>query len=210
MDTNSANHKNRTIMSYDALAGELAEGFDQYFEDYGRMDADFFLSRMNEGATILDVGCGVGTASRYFTERRCTPISADLSQEMLRVCQSRGLSRLVRLDLEELPFLYSTFDGIWAHTSLIHISKERLIETLRAFGKALKVGGALFIAILEGVGENYENRSGEERWFDYFQDGEFEDHVPSGYRILKVNKVEVPNRTFLNFQLVKMGENAQG
>jgi 2-polyprenyl-3-methyl-5-hydroxy-6-metoxy-1,4-benzoquinol methylase len=70
MDTNSADHKKRTVMSYDALAGELAEGFDQYFEDYGRLDADFFLSRMNEGATILDVGCGVGTASRYKKQKQ--------------------------------------------------------------------------------------------------------------------------------------------
>lgn len=208
METDSAEHKKRTVTAYDALAGELAEGFDQYFEDFGRLDADVFLGRLNEGDTILDVGCGVGTASMYFAERRCTPISADLSHEMLRVCQSRGLSRVVRLDLEELPFVHSSFDGIWAHTSLIHIDKDRLRETLRAFGNVLKDGGALFIALLEGVGEKYEKRSGEERWFVYFQEDEFKDYVPLEYRILNVSKVKVSTSNFLKYQLVKMDENA--
>src|SRR5689334_16720094 len=102
--------------AYDALVGELREGYDHHFESYARLEADHFLLRLRPGCRILDLGCGVRTASRYFAERGYTCVSADLSAEMLRECRRRGLANPVRLDLEALPFPAVSFEGIWAHT----------------------------------------------------------------------------------------------
>lgn len=209
MDKNTGEYKRRTMSAYDAQADELAEGFDHYFDNHGRLEAEIFLSKLNEGSAILDIGCGVGTASKYFLHQKYSPYCADLSYEMLKVCQGRGLYKLVRLDLEELPFEYSTFDGIWAHTSLIHIRKERIGKSLDGIGRALKAGGALFISLLEGEGERYEERNGEKSWFAYFKEGEFSQYVPEWYQIMKVGRVEIPNWTFLNFHLIKKDENNQ-
>lgn len=206
MVIDSIEYKRRTMQAYNTLARELAEKYDQYFEAHARMEADHFLARLNKGDRILDLGCGVGSASRYFAEQGYTPVGADLSDEMVEECKKRGLSGLVRLDLEALPFRYSSFDGIWAHTSLLHIPKQRLTNAIERIEKILKPGGVLFIALREGEGEGYEGQIGVERWFAYFQADEFESHIPSAYRIVRGSKTERQSVTFLNYHLLKTGE----
>ena len=206
MIVDSAEYKRRIMKAYNALARELAKGYDHHFETYARLEADHFLARLNKGGTILDLGCGVGSASRYFAERGYTPVSTDLSEEMTNECKRRGLTSLVRLDLEALPFLYSSFDGVWAHTSLLHMPKHRLANAIEGLEKILKPGGALFIALREGEGEGYEGRFGIERWFAYFQANEFGSHIPSAYRIERSSRTERQRVTFLNYHLVKAGE----
>jgi cyclopropane fatty-acyl-phospholipid synthase-like methyltransferase len=199
-------YKRLTTKAYDALVNELAEGFDHHFEIYARLEADYFLAQLNKGGRILDLGCGVGSASRYFVDQGYRPISADLSEEMVKECQRRGLGDLVRLDMEELPFPQATFAGIWAHTSLLHIPKHRLSLVIGRLGEILKTGGALFIALREGMKEGYEEEFGEQRWFAYYQATEFERHIPSVFRIERSNRIARQRVTFLNYQLVKVGK----
>ena len=196
-------YKRHTMEAYNALTAELADGYDHYFETSARLEADQFLARLTRGDTILDLGCGVGTASRYFAEKGYTPVAADLSEEMVEECKRRGLASPVRLDLEALPFLVSSFDGVWAHTSLIHIPKQRLTIAMEGLEKILKFGGALFIALREGTEEGYEGSVGVERWFAYFQPDEFESHIPNAYRIVRCTRIEGQRINFLNYLLVK-------
>jgi SAM-dependent methyltransferase len=198
-------YKKRTMESYDALASELAEGYDQHFENYARVEAEHFLTKLSKGGRILDIGCGVGSASRHFAKQGYQPVSADLSEEMVKECQRRGLTNLVRLDLEVLPFPNSSFDGIWAHTSLLHIPKYRLVNVIGWLGKILKRGGALFIALREGEKEGYEAMSGMERWFANYQANEFESYIPRAYSIERFSRIERQSITFLNYHLVKAG-----
>jgi SAM-dependent methyltransferase len=192
--------------AYDALASELAEGYDHHFETYARMEAEHFLANLSKGCKILDLGCGVGTASRYFAEQGYQQVGADLSEEMLKECQTRGLTKLVRLDLEALPFPNSCFDGIWAHTSLLHIPKNRLASVIGLLGKILKSRGALFIALREGEKEGYEGPPGMERWFAEYQVNEFDGYIPKTYSIERFSRIERQSVTFLNYHLVKAGE----
>ena len=205
MVVDSTEYRRRTMKAYNTLAWELADGFDRHFETYARLEADHFLARLNKGDTILDLGCGVGSASRYLTEQGYTPVGADLSEEMVEECRRRGLAGLVRLNLEALPFLYSSFDGAWAHTSLLHIPKQRLPNAIEGLDRILKLGGALFIALREGTGERYEGQLGVERWFAYYQADEFESHIPSRYRIARCSRTEGQSVTFLNYHLLKAG-----
>ena len=206
MVIDSTEYKGRTMKAYNALSTELAGGYDHHFETDARLEADHFLARLNKGDTILDLGCGVGTASRYFVEQGYTPVGADLSEEMVKECKKRGLASLARLDLEALPFLYSSFDGVWAHTSLLHVPKQRLPSAIGGLDKTLKLGGALFVALREGTGEGYEGQVGVERWFAYFRADEFENHMPSTYRIVRRSRTEGRRVTFLNYHLVKESE----
>ena len=199
-------YKRRTMEAYDALAGELAEGYDHHFETFARWEAEHFLANLSKGCRILDIGCGVGSASRYFAAQGCQQVSADLSEEMLKECQRRGLTNLVRLDLEALPFPNSCFDGIWAHTSLLHIPKHRLVDVIGSLGKLLKPGGALFIALREGEKEGYEGQPGMERWFANYQANEFDRYIPSGYSIERFSRIDRQSIAFLNYHLVKAGK----
>lgn len=199
-------YKRRTMEAYDTLASELAAGYDHHFETYARLEAEQFLAKLNKGDRILDLGCGVGSASRYFAQQGYRPISADLSEEMLKECQRRGLANLVRLDFEALPFPDFCFDGIWAHTSLLHIPKNRLGNVLGALGKILKPGGTFFLALREGEQEGYEGQPGMERWFAYYQANEFEGYISRAYSIERFNRIDRQSVTFLNYHLVKASE----
>ena len=140
----SNDYKTRTMHSYDTLAVELVKGFESYFESVACIEADHFLALLGRCGVILDLGCGGGQTSAYFASQGYTVVSADLSQEMLSVCRRRGLRSIVRLDLETLPFRQHAFDAIWAHTSLIHIPKRRLVSALQALGQRLDSGSVLF------------------------------------------------------------------
>ena len=199
-------YKRRTMEAYDALASELAEGYDHHFETFARLEAEHFLANLGKGCRILDIGCGVGSASRYFAAQGYQPVSADLSEEMVKECQRRGLTHLVRLDLEALPFPNSCFDGIWAHTSLLHIPKHRLVNVMGSIGRILKRGGSLFIALREGEKEGYEGQPGMERWFANYQANEFDGYIPKGYSIERFSKIDRQSVTFLNYHLLKAGK----
>jgi SAM-dependent methyltransferase len=199
-------YKRRTMEAYDAFASELAEGYDHHFETYARLEAEHFLAKLSKGSRILDIGCGVGSASRYFAEQGYQQVSADLSEEMVKECQRRGLTNLVRMDLEALPFPNSCFDGIWAHTSLLHIPKHRLVNVIGSLGKTLKPGGALFIALREGEKEGYEGQPGMERWFANYQANEFDGYIPKAYSIERFSRIDRQSVTFLNYYLVKASE----
>ena len=88
MVVDSTEYKRRTMKAYNTLARELAEGYDHHFVTYARLEADHFLARLNKGDTILDLGSGVGSASRYFAEQGYTPVGADLNEEMVKESRS--------------------------------------------------------------------------------------------------------------------------
>jgi 2-polyprenyl-3-methyl-5-hydroxy-6-metoxy-1,4-benzoquinol methylase len=91
MAPDPADYKRQTMYAYDGLAAEVVPGFDQFFETYGRLEADHFLTHLDPGDVILDLGCGPGSASRYFAGKGYTPVSADLSEAMVRECKRRRL-----------------------------------------------------------------------------------------------------------------------
>jgi SAM-dependent methyltransferase len=201
MAPDPADYKRQTMHAYDGLAAEVVPGFDQFFETYGRLEADHFLTRLDPGDVILDLGCGPGSASRYFAGKGYTPVSADLSEAMVRECKRRRLDNVIRLDLETLPFRHHSLDAIWAHTSLLHVPKARLTRALEGLKRTLRPGGTIFIALIQGDGEGYQGQPGAERWFSYFEAGEFESYIPEGLAVVRRSRTERRSVTFLGVHL---------
>jgi cyclopropane fatty-acyl-phospholipid synthase-like methyltransferase len=201
MATDPADYKRQTMHAYNGLAAEVVPGFDRFFETYGRLEADHLLAHLEPGGVILDLGCGAGAASCYFATRGYTPLSADLSTVMVRECRHRGLDRVIRLDLEALPFRRRCLDAIWAHTSLLHVPKARLTRALEGLQAVLRPGGAIFIALIQGAGEGYQGQPGAERWFSYFEAGELESYLPAGLTVVRRSRTERKSITFLGTHL---------
>jgi SAM-dependent methyltransferase len=199
------NKKSKTIQTYSSIAEELNEGYDEYFRRVVQLEADRFLSVISASGKILDAGCGVGTHSLYFRDKGCDVIPIDLSPGMVATCKAKGLDAVV-MDLEDLQFEGGSFDGIWCHTSLIHFdNKERIRPVLETFAQILKPNSPLFIALREGQGERWElyhNTLDTERWFLYFEQGEFEKHIPPTFKIDQIGTTEYKNRKFLNYHLL--------
>jgi ubiquinone/menaquinone biosynthesis C-methylase UbiE len=100
-----------------------------------------------EGATVLDVGCGLGGPCRMLAdEYNCQATGIDLSNEYIRT--AKELSKLVKLDSKtsfiqgdatSLPFDNNTFDAIWTqHVQMNIPDKEKLYSEI---SRVLKSGG---------------------------------------------------------------------
>ncbi len=201
-----SNKKDTTIKTYSSISHDFGDGYDTYFKEIAKPEADKFLLHIPKNGIILDVGCGTGTHSLYFKKQGYTVISIDLSSEMVKICKAKGLNASVH-DLEKLQFNKESFDGIWCHTSLIHLDHKNKIHTvLENFYKILKKEGILFIALREGEGERWElynNTPNTKRWFLYFREKEFKNYIPSQYTIQDFTQTKCKSRKFLNYHLLK-------
>ncbi|HUO55045.1 MAG TPA: class I SAM-dependent methyltransferase [Rhodoblastus sp.] len=103
------------------------------------------------GARLLDIGCGLGGASRYFAqERGCRVTGVDLTEEYVGVARSLaervGLAGKVsyqRASALALPFEAHVFDGATLfHVGMNIADKKKLFAEAR---RVLKPGGVFAI-----------------------------------------------------------------
>lgn len=196
--------KTKTIQTYNLLAEDLSEGYDEYFKKIVQPEANLFLSNIINSGRILDAGCGAGTHSLYFKEKGYKVVGVDLSPGMVSLCKSKGLDATV-MDLENLEFEENSFDGVWCHTSLIHFENKKILKkTLEKISKILKPICPLFVALREGQHvkwELYHSIKGTERWFLYFKQGEFEKYVPPELKIERFTRTRYKDHSFLNYHI---------
>lgn len=86
--------------------------------------------------SLLDLGCGVGQYSKYFSDMGFEVTSADISARALEYLSERMPQlRTVKLDMTEpLPFADKSFDVVFANLSIHFFSKkdtEALISEVR-------------------------------------------------------------------------------
>ena len=144
---------NETIRYYD----ENAESFIG-----GTLDADIsqiagrFVERLPEGASILDWGCGSGRDSLAFLKAGFDVTAVDLSREMAAATERLTGLRIRNESFEDLSDVHA-YDGIWACSSLLHVSKVDLPVVLGAARKALWDGGCAYVSFKYGDYEGMRN-----------------------------------------------------
>jgi len=139
-------HHHRIADVYDHIAGVYQDFISQptgYLEE--------FTSRLPERAHILDAGCGIGTDAGYLDQLGHRVSGIDLSGKMLDIARQNhpGVEFFLQ-DLRHPDFPHSTFDGILAAFSLIHLRKDDVIPTLKRYHRLLKPSGLLFVALQSG------------------------------------------------------------
>jgi SAM-dependent methyltransferase len=93
---------------------------------------------------VLDAGCGTGGTTIDLAE--LGPVTGlDFSPDALGYAQSRGLQRLIRGSIEQLPFPDNTFDLVTCFDVLYHraVGDER--TALREFRRVLRPGGIALV-----------------------------------------------------------------
>ncbi|MDD5793076.1 MAG: class I SAM-dependent methyltransferase, partial [Erysipelotrichaceae bacterium] len=83
---------------------------------------DKFLHLLNEGAAILDFGCGSGRDTKYFLDKGCQVTATDGSAELCRRASSFTGIEVQEMLFQELDEI-ETYDGIWACSSILHLPK---------------------------------------------------------------------------------------
>lgn len=93
----------------------------------------------------LDAGCGTGAVLKRLLEEGHRAVGVDFSPTALAFCAERGLSRLVRGSVSELPFRDESFDAVVSLDVIYHAAVEDDVEALREFRRVLRKGGVLIL-----------------------------------------------------------------
>lgn len=128
---------------------------------------DEFLNLLEEGDTILDLGCGSGRDSLAFYELGYDVTAMDASEEMCKLAEIHSGLEVLNLSFEEMDF-DNVFDGIWACASLLHVPKAELPDILTKIARALKDKGILYMSFKLG---DFEGFKGERYFCGYTEDG---------------------------------------
>ena len=134
-----------------------------------------FAKTLPPNVYVLEAGCGPGRETRAFAERSVRTAGVDLSEGLLAVARKANPgTEYVRADFRELPFDGATFDGVWAHASLVHLDTLADAEAaLAEFNRVLKPGGVVYVAVKEKVGDEdtavvTDTLSNHDRFFRYY------------------------------------------
>lgn len=117
---------NRVAVNFDSIGPK-------YFSDLGKKLVEY--SRVNEGATLLDVACGKGASlfpAAHSVGERGQVIGIDFSKEMVKETQllicAQGLCnvKVLQMDAEKLDFLDNSFDYVLCGLSTSFFSNSSL------------------------------------------------------------------------------------
>lgn len=158
---------------------ELAEnwGQDKTLHDWGEDDLIKFAKIVGKGAKVLDLGCASGYQSKLLKDEGMNVVGLDLSPKMISVAKRKVPgAKFVVGDMANLKFKASSFDGVYARASLLHIPKKLVPKVLNLISKILKENGYLYLALKEGSGEGEveDERHGRKvkRFFSFFTKSE--------------------------------------
>ena len=87
-----------------------------------------------ENKQILDLGCGYGTQSLFFSSKRAHVTAIDISEKCLKHIQTETITKKLKIstkkcDAEKLPFLSESFDLIYINSLLMHVDANVVLET---------------------------------------------------------------------------------
>lgn len=113
---------------------------------------DAFLDRLPAGAAVLELGCGGGRDAARMRERGFAVDATDAVPAIVaRANQAFALgARVMAFDALDAE---SSYDGVWAHASLLHCPRAVLPDVLARIFRALRPGGWHFASFKLGTGE---------------------------------------------------------
>lgn len=122
-----------------------------------------FEKLLSPGARILDLGCGSGRDSRYFSQRGYDVVAVDPSPAMCEHTKILVDVPAFQMKAEDMSFC-NEFDAVWACSSLLHVPKSQQKNVMLLIAKSLKQGGICYSSWKFGDEERFDG----ERWFtDY-------------------------------------------
>lgn len=156
---------NNTLDYYNENAATFVEGTKDV--DF-KQTQDRFIKKLNNNSKILDFGCGSGRDAKYFIEKGFVVDAIDGSKEICKIA-----SEYLGIEVKQMLFQQlnakEVYDGIWACSSILHLTYDELIDVLFKMMEALKSKGVIYTSFKYGDFEGFRNG----RYFINFDEEKF-------------------------------------
>lgn len=140
--------------------GGIADRYDKWYSTahgfvYDRLEKkaiDRLLPNGDNGGRLLEVGCGTGHWSEYFSNKGFEVTGVDISKEMTEVARNKHIANahFEVADGENLPFADESFDIAVAITTLeFTVNPEKMISEMIRCVK--KPAGKLMVGVLNAL-----------------------------------------------------------
>jgi SAM-dependent methyltransferase len=97
------------------------------------------------GLRILDAGCGTGGAMSWLAQYG-DPVGIDVSAHALGLCKRRGLDRICKASVMNIPFAEETFD-LTVSLDVLYFARIRDDTALQEFRRVLVPGGLAVLRV---------------------------------------------------------------
>ena len=189
----------QTIDTYNKMAQEYEDETSSFWDRFPRTFIDAFAAAVN--GNVLDIGSGPGRDALILKEKGVDVTCLDASEEMVKICLSKGLKAGVG-DFNKLAFDSNSFGGVWAYTSLLHIPKADISIPLKEIHRVLRNNGILGLGLIDGDFDGYRESSGINmpRWFALYKKDEIEVILKdNGFEIVYFEQFKPGSKNYLNF-----------
>lgn len=137
---------NKTINYYDINVKEFVEG--TLNVDF-KATQDKFINKLPAKGYILDFGCGSGRDTKYFLAKDFNVDAIDGSIELCKIASEYTNIKVRHMYFNELSIV-NKYDGIWACSSILHLSLDDLVDVFKRMSKALKDEGIIYTSFKYG------------------------------------------------------------
>ena len=144
---------NQTLSYYNTNAKRFTEG--TVYVDFSYTQ-NKFLDKLNDGAFILDFGCGSGRDTKYFLERGYQVEAIDGSSELCKIASEYAGIEVKNIFFQDLQE-QAKYDAIWACSSILHLSYDELADVMKKMTRALKENGLIYTSFKYGEFEGVRN-----------------------------------------------------
>lgn len=137
---------NKTIDYYNTNAKKFVEG--TLNVDF-KATQDKFIAKLPKAGYILDFGCGSGRDTKYFLAKNFKVDAIDGSIELCKIASEYTKIKVCHMYFNELTIV-NKYDGIWACSSILHLSLDDLVDVFKRMSKALKDKGIIYTSFKYG------------------------------------------------------------
>lgn len=137
---------NKTINYYDTNAKDFVE--ETLNVDF-KATQDKFINKLPSKGYILDFGCGSGRDTKYFLAKDFNVDAIDGSIELCKIASEYTNIKVRHMYFNELSVV-NKYDGIWACSSILHLSLDDLVDVFKRMSKALKDEGIIYTSFKYG------------------------------------------------------------
>lgn len=205
--------QNKTITTYNKTHDLYDKAVEKFWQEFPQSTINEFAKKL-EGKKVLNIGSGTGKDAVLLREKELDILCIDASAKMILKTKGLGFKSIL-MDMRNMSFKNNTFDGIWAYTSLLHITKGDMIKVLYTIHNILKQNGVLLIGMIEGTFEgiiNSRHLNNATRYFQYYEETELKEIVENiGFTLEHQDRYKQGEKSYLHqiYKKVLIGDSGK-